>query len=127
MGACWLGLTLWDDLELDAFWSPRLRRTREGTEWLHVLKTLGMYRLIDPGSEWRLHRQWYDRSAMADRLGEDEALAQPNTLYRCMDRLLPHKAALFSHLKQRCEALRTACRWSLRSSSPRRAFCWPTR
>ena len=104
-GACWLGLRLWDDLELDAFWRPRLRRTREGTEWLHVLKTLGMYRLIDPGSEWRLHRQWYERSAMADLLGEDEALAQPNTLYRCLDRLLPHKAALFNHLKQRWEAL----------------------
>jgi transposase len=64
-----------------------------------------MYRLIDPGSEWRLHRQWYERSAMADLLGADEALAQPNTLYRCLDLLLTHKAALFSHLKQRWETL----------------------
>lgn len=104
-GACWLGMTLWEDLQLDIFWSPRLGRTREGTEWLHVLKTLVMYRLIDPGSEWRLHRQWYERSAMADLLGADEAVAQPNTLYRCLDRLLAHKQALFTHLKRRWEAL----------------------
>jgi hypothetical protein len=104
-GACWLGMTLWEDLHLDTFWSPRLGRTREGTEWRSVLKTLTLYRLIDPGSEWRLHRQWYERSAMADLLGADEALAQPNTLYRCLDLLLPHKQALFSHLKQRWETL----------------------
>jgi transposase len=104
-GACWLGMTLWQDLQLDAFWCPRLGRTREGTEWLSVLKTLALYRLIDPGSEWRLHRQWYERSAMADLLGADEALAQPNTLYRCLDLLLPHKQALFTHLKQRWETL----------------------
>jgi Transposase DDE domain len=104
-GACWLGMTLWEDLQLDAFWNARLGRTREGTEWPAVLKTLTLYRLIDPGSEWRLHRQWYERSAMADLLGADEALAQPNTLYRCLDLLLPHKQALFAHLKQRWETL----------------------
>ena len=104
-GACWLGMTLWEDLQLDAFWRPHLGCTREGTDWLLVLKTLVMYRLIDPGSEWRLHRQWFERSAMADLLGADEALAQPNTLYRCLDLLLAHKQALFSHLKQRWETL----------------------
>jgi transposase len=104
-GACWLGLRLWEWLDLDAFWRDKLCRSREGTEWLHVLKTLAMYRLIDPGSEWRLHRQWYERSAMADLLGEDEALVQPNTLYRCLDKLLAHKQALFTHLRQRWETL----------------------
>ena len=104
-GACWLGMTLWEDLQLDLYWNTRLGRTREGTQWLQVLKTLVMYRLIDPGSEWRLHRQWYERSAMADLLGADEAVAQPNTLYRCLDLLLPHKQALFTHLKARWEAL----------------------
>lgn len=104
-GACWLGLMLWECLELDDFWRDRLGRSREGTEWLHVLKTLAMYRLIDPGSEWRLHRQWYQRSAMADLLGEDDALVAPNTLYRCLDKLLAHKQALFTHLTRRWEAL----------------------
>ena len=62
-GACWLALDLWQQLELDSFWRPRLRPSREGTPWLQVLKTLVAYRLIDPGSEWRLHRQWFDASA----------------------------------------------------------------
>jgi hypothetical protein len=98
-GACWLGLQMWGCLELDAFWRERLARSRKGTDWLHVLKTLTLYRLIDPGSEWRLHRQWYERSAMGDLLAEDISVAQPDTLYRCLDKLLPHKQALFNHLK----------------------------
>lgn len=59
---------LWEALEFDDFWCDRLGRSREGNEWLPVLKALAMYRLIDPGSEWRLHRQRNQRSAMADLL-----------------------------------------------------------
>jgi hypothetical protein len=54
------------------------------------------YQLIDPGSEWRLHRQWFEASAVADLLGEDMGWS-PRTLHRCLDKLLPHKAALFCH------------------------------
>jgi len=79
-GACWLACELWEQLQLDDFWSPRLPPSRQGTNWLNVLKTLVTYRLIDPGSEWRLHRQWYEQSAIADLLGEDFALAQKDTL-----------------------------------------------
>jgi transposase len=100
-GACWLACQLWELLELDAFWQPRLRPSRQGTRWLNVLKTLVAYRLIDPGSKWRLHRSWYGRSAMGDLLGEDFAIAQSDTLYRCLDKLLAHKQALFSHLQER--------------------------
>ena len=75
-GACWLACHVWDQLRLDDFWSPRLPASREGTRWLDVLKTLVAYRLIDPGSEWRLHRQWYERSAMGDLLGADFALSR---------------------------------------------------
>ena len=100
-GACWLALDLWQQLELDSFWWPRLRPSREGTPWLKVLKTLVAYRLIDPGSEWRLHRQWFDASAMADLLDADFALAEKNTLYRCLDRLVEHKDELFKFLKRR--------------------------
>jgi len=74
-------------------------------KWLHVLKTLAVYRLIDPGSEWRLHRHWFSSSAIGDLLGEDLAVAQPDTLYRCMDLLLAHKRALFAFLKARWESL----------------------
>jgi transposase len=66
---------------------------------------LVVYRLIDPGSEWRLHRQWFARSAMGDLLDEDVRIAQANTLYRCLDLLVEHKQALFSHLKERWETL----------------------
>jgi transposase len=100
-GACWLALDLWQQLELDSFWRARLRPSREGTPWLKVLKTLVAYRLIDPGSEWRLHRQWFDASAMADLLDSDFALAEKNTLYRCLDRLVEHKNELFKFLKRR--------------------------
>ena len=100
-GACWLALDLWQQLELDSFWRPRLRPSREGTPWLQVLKTLVAYRLIDPGSEWRLHRQWFDASAMADLLNADFALAEKNTLYRCLDRLVEHKDDLFKFLCRR--------------------------
>ena len=100
-GACWLALQLWQQLELDAFWRARLRPSREGTPWLKVLKTLVAYRLIDPGSEWRLHRQWFDASAMADLLESDFALAEKNTLYRCLDKLVEHKDALNKFLLRR--------------------------
>src|SRR5207237_4801011 len=58
----------------------------------------GTYRLLAPGSEWWLHREWFERSAMADLLGEDLGLAEIHKLYRCHDRLLEHKQALFDHL-----------------------------
>ena len=74
-GACWLALELWGRLELDRFWGPRLPVSRQGTRWLDVLKTLATYRLVDPGSEWRLHRHWYGHSALADLLGAPEALS----------------------------------------------------
>ena len=100
-GACWLSCMLWQQLDLDSFWAPRLVPSREGTPWLLVLQTLVAYRLIDPGSEWRLHRHWFDASAMGDLLGADFALAEKNTLYRCLDKLVEHKDALFKFLVQR--------------------------
>jgi len=104
-GGCWLTCLLWDQLGLDDFWQKRLRQGRQGTRWLHVFKTLACYRLIDPGSEWRLHRQWFEQSAMGDLLGEDFALVQKDKLYRCLDRLLPHKRDFFSYLKARWATL----------------------
>ena len=104
-GACWLACQLYKQLELDRFWAQRLRASREGTCWSHILQTLVCYRLIDPGSEWRLHRQWFEQSAMADLLGSDYALAQKNSLYRCLDKLLEHKTALFTHLRERWQDL----------------------
>ncbi len=104
-GGCWLALELWNRLDLDTFWQPLLPDSQKGTPWLKVLKTLVAYRLLDPGSEWKLHRSWFDRSAMADLLDDDFRLAAKDTLYRCHDLLLDHREALFTHLKDRWAGL----------------------
>src|SRR5436305_9432998 len=100
-GGCWLALLLWRELQLDQFWSKRLGVSRKGTRWDQVLFVLVAYRLLAPGSEWRLHREWFQRSALADLLGEDAGLAEIHKLYRCHDRLLAHKQAVFDHLTGR--------------------------
>ena len=104
-GAGWLASELYQKLGLDAFWRGRPPASRKGTRWDHVLQTLVSYRLIAPGSEWRLHREWFDKSAMADLLGADYRLATDDTLYRCLDQLLDHKPALCSHLQERWKDL----------------------
>jgi transposase len=104
-GACWVACHLWQQLQLDEFWQQRLPASREGTQWRHVLQTLVAYRLIAPGSEWRLHREWFGNSAMADLLDEDFALAEKDTLYRCLDKVWAHRPPLFQHLRQRWEDL----------------------
>jgi transposase len=104
-GACWLAYQLYEQLGLDQFWASRLPDSRKGTRWQHILQTLVCYRLIDPGSEWRLHRQWFEQSAMGDLLGADYGLVEKNALYRCLDKLLEHKTVLFDHLRQRWQDL----------------------
>jgi transposase len=104
-GACFLACQLYEQLELDRFWAARLPDSRKGTRWRHILQTLVCYRLIDPGSEWRLHRQWFEQSAMGDLLDADYGLVEITALYRCLDKLLEHKTALFDHLRQRWQDL----------------------
>ena len=100
-GACWLAGQLWQALQLDRFWTERLPPSRKGTQWDQILQVLVAYRLIAPGSEWKLHRDWFGKSAMADLLGADFGLAEAHKLYACHDHLLQHKDALFSHLTAR--------------------------
>jgi len=104
-GNCWLGCELWRQLELDRFWERKLPRGREDVGWPQVLQLLVVNRLIDPGSEFRLHRQWFDQSAMDVLLGVDFAVAEKDRLYRCLDRILEHRQELFQHLQQRWKAL----------------------
>ncbi|MCU0939924.1 MAG: IS1634 family transposase [Burkholderiaceae bacterium] len=97
-GACWLALRLWEELQLDGFWAERLAPSRKGTRWDLVLFVLVAYRLLSPGSEWRLHREWFGRTALPDLLGVDAGVSDSHTLYACHDRLLAHKDAVFAHL-----------------------------
>lgn len=100
-GACWLGDHLWRTLHLDDFFGARLPVSREDTDWEKVLRILVIYRLLAPGSEWRLHRHWFATTALPDLLGVDARAAQDDTLYRCHDHVLPLKEELFGHLRQR--------------------------
>ena len=104
-GNCWLGCELWRQLRLDEFWRGKLPAGREAVRWAQVLELLAVNRLIDPGSEFRLHRQGFERSAMDELLGVDFAVAAKDRLYRCLDRLLEHRQELFTHLRQRWQDL----------------------
>jgi transposase len=104
-GACWLACQLWEQLGLDRFWGQRLPPSRKGTRWDWVLWVEVSYRLIDPGSEWYLYRQWFEHTALADLLGADLELAEIHKLYGCHDLLLAHKAELFTHLTQQWKDL----------------------
>ncbi len=100
-GNCWLACELWRQLDLDGFWQQRLPDGREAVSWEKVLQLLVVNRWIDPGSEWRLHRQWFLGSAMDELLGVDFAVAEKDRLYRCLDRILEHKQELFVWLQQK--------------------------
>lgn len=104
-GACWLATQLWEQLGLGSFWKGKLPPSREGTRWDLVLQTLVFYRLIDPGSEWRLHRHWFDHTALEELIGRDFCLAEIHRLYECHDKILAHKTALFDHLTERWKTL----------------------
>lgn len=100
-GNCWLGCEIWNQLGLDQFWQERFGEGRETVPWEKVLQLLVVNRLIDPGSEFRLHRHWFLNSAMGDLLETDFSVAEKDRLYRCLDRVLDHKQELFKWLRQR--------------------------
>ena len=100
-GGCWLALELYQQLGLDTFFAERLDPSRKGTRWERILQVLVTYRLVSPGSEWRLHRDWFERTALADLLGGNFGLAEIHRLYECLDHVLPLKEQLFAHLRER--------------------------
>src|SRR5882672_366576 len=100
-GNCWLGCELWHQLRLDEFWQQRLPEGGEAVNGEKVLRLLVVNRLLDPGSEFRVHRQWFVDSAMDELLETDFAVAEKDRLYRCLDRVLEHKQELFVWLKQK--------------------------
>ena len=104
-GDCWLGCWLWDKLQLSSFWNMRLVADRGEVPWAKVLQLLVVNRLIDPGSELRIHRQWFLRSAMDELLEVDFAVAGKDRLYRCLDRILKHKDSFCQYIAQRWKTL----------------------
>lgn len=104
-GDCWLACRVWEELGLEDFWAKRLACCRGGVPWEKVLRLLAVNRLIEPGSEFRVHRHWFLNSGMDELLGVDFAVASKDRLYRCLDLLVAHKDALFAHLRRRWEDL----------------------
>jgi len=102
-GNCWLACRLWDELDLDGFWQRRIDESRGDIAWSKVLKLLVTNCLIDPASEFYVHRQWFDKTAMDELLDTDYRIASKDRLYRCLDRILEHKEDLCKHLKSRWE------------------------
>jgi transposase len=100
-GNCWLASELWHQLGLSEFWRERLPEGRESVSWEKVLRLLVVNRLLEPGSEFRVHRHWFVESAMDVLLEENFAVADKDRLYRCLDRVLEHKQELFVWLKQK--------------------------
>jgi len=104
-GDCWLGCLLWRELGLDRFWQEQLGDERGGVPWEKVLQLLAINRLCQPGSEFFVHRRWFDNSAMDELLECDFAVAEKDRLYRCLDRVLEHKDALCRHLVRQWKTL----------------------
>ncbi len=104
-GNCWLASELWHQLGLSEFWGERLPEGRERVSWEKVLRLLVVNRLLEPGSEFRVHRHWFVESAMDALLEEDFAVADKDRLYRCLDRILEHKQDLFIWLRQKWSEL----------------------
>jgi transposase len=100
-GNCWLASELWDQLELGEFWRTRLGEGREAVSWEKVLRLLVVNRLLEPGSEFRLHRHWFVESGMDVLLQEDFSVAGKDRLYRCLDRILEYKTELFVWLRKK--------------------------
>jgi transposase len=100
-GGCWLGWELWKRLGLDGFFEQAVDSDPADVPWSTVAAVLAINRLCAPGSELAVEERWYPSTALDDLLGIEEGKINDTRLYRCLDRMLPHKTALERHLKQR--------------------------
>src|ERR1700682_6344417 len=100
-GASFLGLELWKRLELDRFFERAVDDKTTDVPWSRVAAVLAINRLCAPGSELAIEERWYPSTALDDLLGIEEGKINDTRLYRCLDRILPHKTKLERHLKQR--------------------------
>jgi transposase len=100
-GSCFLGWELWKRLELDRFFAQVVDDDSADVPWSRVSAVLAINRLCAPGSELAIEERWYPSTALDDLLEIEEGKINDTRLYRCLDRMLPHKTKLEQHLKQR--------------------------
>jgi transposase len=104
-GSCFPGLELWKRLELDRFFEQAVDGGPADVPWSRVAALLAINRLCAPGSELAIEQRWYPSTALDDLLEIEEDKINDTRLYRCLDRILPHKTKLERHLKDRYGAL----------------------
>jgi transposase len=104
-GACFLGLELWRRLALDRFFEQTVDDEPADVPWSRVAALLAINRLCAPGSELAVEQRWYPFTALDDLLEIADGKINDTRLYRCLDRILPHKTKLERHLKERYGAL----------------------
>jgi len=104
-GDVWLAWRLWQALGFDRLLEGLLPRGREEVPWATMAAVLVIARLCEPSSELHLAEDWFRRTALGDLLGVATAKVNDDRLYRALDHVLPHKARLEAHLKERLGAL----------------------
>ncbi|MGH7425761.1 MAG: IS1634 family transposase, partial [Candidatus Methylomirabilales bacterium] len=100
-GDVWLSWLLWRAVELDRFCHRVMAVGRERVPWPEVAFILVSARLCEPSSELHIAEDWYRRTALEDLLGIPARSVHHTRLYEGLDELLPHKAELEKHLKDR--------------------------
>src|SRR5216683_1195686 len=100
-GGCFLGLEVWKRLGLDRFFELTMDEEAAEVRWSRVAAVLAINRRCAPGSELAIEERWYPATALDDLLEIEEGKINDTRLYRCLDRMLPHKSKLEQHLKQR--------------------------
>jgi transposase len=101
LGPALLGLALWRQLGLDAFFEARVDAAPADVPWSRVAAVLAINRLCAPGSELAIEERWYPTTALDDLLHLPDGTINDSRLYRTLDHLLPHKTALERHLTTR--------------------------
>jgi len=100
-GAGFLGWELWKRLGLDVFFEQAMDEEAAEVPWSRVAAVLAINRLCAPGSELAVEQRWYPSTALDDLMEIEAGKINDTRLYRCLDRILPHKTKLEQHLKQR--------------------------
>jgi hypothetical protein len=104
-GDVYLALALWRGVGLAELIAELVPAGKERVAWEKIAAVLVAARLCAPSSELHIAEDWYRRTALADLLQLDDALLNKDRLYRALDQLIVHKAAIEAHLSRRAGEL----------------------
>ena len=100
-GDSYLGLLLWQKLELDRLFTELQPAGAEKVEWKAMFCLSVLARLCAPSSELAIAESWYEKTVLPDLLGIPVDVVNDDRLYRTLDRILLHKDAVCKHLQDR--------------------------